>query len=51
MVVRENFEKSLVELQDKILEISHLAAEAIEKSFIALKTQEGFKRNIKPFLA
>ena len=40
MVVRENFEKSLVELQDKILEISHLAAEAIEKSFIALKTQD-----------
>ena len=40
MVVRENFEKSLMELQDKILEISHLAAEAIEKSFNALKTQD-----------
>lgn len=40
MVVRENFEKSLMELQDKILEISHLAAEAIEKSFNALKNQD-----------
>ncbi|MGM9922806.1 MAG: phosphate signaling complex protein PhoU [Bacillus sp. (in: firmicutes)] len=40
MVVRENFENNLLELQDKMSEMSGLAVLAIERSFKALKTQD-----------
>ncbi|MGM9928082.1 MAG: phosphate signaling complex protein PhoU [Bacillus sp. (in: firmicutes)] len=39
MAARENFEKDLTELQDKMSEMKDLTISAIEKSFIALKTQ------------
>jgi len=39
MAARESFDKTLVELQDKLIEMSELTASALEKSFIALKTQ------------
>lgn len=40
MVVRENFEKDLLELQEKMTEMSELTISAIENSFTALKTQD-----------
>ena len=39
MAARESFDKTLVELQDKLIEMSELTASALEKSFTALKTQ------------
>lgn len=40
MAARESFDKTLVELQDKLVEMSNLTASALEKSFTALKTQD-----------
>lgn len=40
MAARESFDKTLVELQDKLIEMSNLTASALEKSFTALKTQD-----------
>lgn len=40
MAARESFDKTLRELQDKLTEMSELTIEALEKSFIALKTQD-----------
>lgn len=40
MVIRENFEKSLVELKGKITEMGELTIVALEKSFNALKVQD-----------
>ena len=39
MAARENFEKTLTELQDKMSEMSDLTVTALDKAFIALKTQ------------
>ena len=39
MAGRENFDKNLLELQDKMTEMSELTVSALEKSFIALKSQ------------
>jgi len=39
MAARENFEKTLTELQDKMTEMSDLTVTALDKAFIALKTQ------------
>lgn len=39
MAARENFEKTLTELQDKMTEMSNLTVTALDKAFIALKTQ------------
>ncbi|MBD3107784.1 phosphate signaling complex protein PhoU [Bacillus sp. AGMB 02131] len=40
MAARESFDKTLGELQDKLTEMSELTVEALEKSFIALKSQD-----------
>ncbi|MGN1402031.1 MAG: phosphate signaling complex protein PhoU [Bacillus sp. (in: firmicutes)] len=40
MAAREKFEGSLMELQDKMTEMSNLATTAIDKSFLALKNQD-----------
>jgi len=39
MAARENFDKMLQELQDKMTEMSDLTVSALDKSFTALKTQ------------
>lgn len=39
MAGRGNFDKNLLELQDKMTEMSELTVSALEKSFIALKSQ------------
>ena len=39
MAARENFEKTLTELQDKMTEMSDLTVTALDKAFCALKTQ------------
>ncbi|PLT34701.1 phosphate signaling complex protein PhoU [Bacillus sp. V5-8f] len=40
MVVREKFEQELAELNRKIIELTHLAAESISRSFTALENQD-----------
>jgi len=40
MAARESFDKTLVELQDKLIEMSELTVSALDKSFTALKTQD-----------
>lgn len=40
MVVRENFENDLLELKDKMTEMTDLTVSALERSFTALKTQD-----------
>ncbi|MGE7601219.1 phosphate signaling complex protein PhoU [Peribacillus sp. NPDC097675] len=40
MIVRENFELQLKELQEKVIELSNLASNAIIKSFMALENRD-----------
>jgi len=40
MVTRENFDNSILELQEKMVEMGQLAGTLLEKSFLALKNQD-----------